>query len=71
MNYLIGLGFRPEIGIIICGSGLGTLADQVHKAMVFPYSDIPNFLQGTGNELCTNMPTRLQSDTCIYKHVSI
>ncbi|CAL4162044.1 unnamed protein product, partial [Meganyctiphanes norvegica] len=33
---------RPKIGII-CGSGLGGLADQLTETDVFPYQDIPNF----------------------------
>ncbi|KAK3094444.1 hypothetical protein FSP39_001800, partial [Pinctada imbricata] len=33
---------RPTIGII-CGSGLGGLADLVEEAHVFPYSDVPGF----------------------------
>merc|ERR1711935_1322064 len=33
---------RPEIAIV-CGSGLGCLADKVQDAKVFPYKDIPNF----------------------------
>ncbi|XP_076470181.1 purine nucleoside phosphorylase-like [Babylonia areolata] len=33
---------RPQIGII-CGSGLGSLADQVTEKTVIPYSDIPAF----------------------------
>jgi len=33
---------RPKIGII-CGSGLGGLADLVQNADVFEYQDIPNF----------------------------
>jgi len=34
--------FRPTVGII-CGSGLGTLADLVENADSFNYSEIPNF----------------------------
>ncbi|XP_023344677.1 purine nucleoside phosphorylase isoform X2 [Eurytemora carolleeae] len=34
--------YRPEIGII-CGSGLGGLAELVNKADIFPYEEIPNF----------------------------
>ncbi|KAJ8308392.1 hypothetical protein KUTeg_013266, partial [Tegillarca granosa] len=33
---------RPKLGII-CGSGLGELADRVEDADVFPYSEIPCF----------------------------
>jgi len=37
---------RPSIGII-CGSGLGGLADLAQNADVFPYSEIPGFPQST------------------------
>lgn len=33
---------RPVVGIV-CGSGLGCLADMVENAEVFPYEDIPDF----------------------------
>ena len=33
---------RPKAGIIL-GSGLGELADMIHKEAEIPYSDIPNF----------------------------
>lgn len=33
---------RPKIGII-CGSGLGSLADQLTDTNSFPYESIPNF----------------------------
>lgn len=33
---------RPKIGII-CGSGLGSLADQLTERDSFPYESIPNF----------------------------
>ncbi|XP_047481500.1 purine nucleoside phosphorylase-like isoform X3 [Penaeus chinensis] len=42
-NYLLtGTKHRPKIGVI-CGSGLGGLADQLGDRDVFPYEDIPNF----------------------------
>ncbi|CAH8628568.1 unnamed protein product [Schistosoma guineensis] len=34
--------FKPEIGII-CGSGLGKLADGVKDKIIIPYTKIPNF----------------------------
>jgi len=37
---------RPKIGII-CGSGLGGLADLATKADIFPYEDIPGFPRST------------------------
>ena len=41
---------RPEVGII-CGSGLGGLADDLDRDRetdVFPYKDIPKFPETTG-----------------------
>lgn len=38
---------RPLVGIV-CGSGLGGLADMLKDQKVFNYSDIPNFPQSTG-----------------------
>ena len=39
--------YRPKIGII-CGSGLGGLADQVTDADSFDYKDIEGFPTSTG-----------------------
>lgn len=47
---------RPRIAII-CGSGLGPLADALEKQESFKYIDIPNFPQSTGmacSQLCTS-----------------
>ncbi|XP_042226111.1 purine nucleoside phosphorylase-like isoform X2 [Homarus americanus] len=42
-DYLLsGTQHRPKIGVI-CGSGLGGLADQLDERDVFPYESIPNF----------------------------
>lgn len=38
---------RPLVGIV-CGSGLGGLADMLKDQVAFNYSDIPNFPQSTG-----------------------
>ncbi|KAF0046682.1 hypothetical protein F2P81_000315 [Scophthalmus maximus] len=38
---------RPTVGIV-CGSGLGGLADMLKDPQVFKYSDIPNFPRSTG-----------------------
>lgn len=38
---------RPKIGIV-CGSGLGGLADMLKDQVIFNYKDIPNFPQSTG-----------------------
>ena len=37
---------RPKIGIV-CGSGLGGLAEKVQNAKVFPYEQIPDFPRST------------------------
>uniref|UniRef100_H3AFG7 Purine nucleoside phosphorylase n=1 Tax=Latimeria chalumnae TaxID=7897 RepID=H3AFG7_LATCH len=37
---------RPKIAVI-CGSGLGALADLLKNKMVFPYEDIPRFPRST------------------------
>jgi len=36
----------PDLGII-CGSGLGSLAETIQKATVIPYKDIPGFPRST------------------------
>lgn len=38
---------RPTVGIV-CGSGLGGLADLLKDQVAFNYKDIPNFPQSTG-----------------------
>lgn len=38
---------RPLVGIV-CGSGLGGLADMLKDQVIFNYKDIPNFPQSTG-----------------------
>lgn len=39
-------GFVPEV-LMILGSGLGFLGDQVEEAVAVPYADIPNFKHST------------------------
>lgn len=42
-NYLLDrTKYRPKIGII-CGSGLGSLAESIANADIVPYQTIPNF----------------------------
>lgn len=38
---------HPLVGIV-CGSGLGGLADLLKDPVAFNYKDIPNFPQSTG-----------------------
>lgn len=46
-NYLLDrTKHRPRIGII-CGSGLGSLAEDIDDAQVIPYQSIPNFPEST------------------------
>lgn len=35
---------QPEFGII-CGSGLGAIADQMEGARILPFSEVPGFPQ--------------------------
>jgi purine-nucleoside phosphorylase len=35
----------PEVGII-CGTGLGSIADEIENPVVIPYSEIPHFPMG-------------------------
>eukprot|EP00117_Sycon_ciliatum_P045698 scpid63681/ scgid32812/ Purine nucleoside phosphorylase; Inosine phosphorylase len=57
--------YRPTIGII-CGSGLGGLADQVSEAETFDYKDIPGFptstVQGHAGKLVFGM---LSGQQCV------
>ncbi len=38
--------YKPEIGLIL-GSGLGTVGEEIEEADIFPYAEIPGFLQST------------------------
>lgn len=44
---LAQIDIRPLVGIV-CGSGLGGLADMLKDQVAFNYKDIPNFPQSTG-----------------------
>ena len=58
---------RPEIGII-CGSGLGELAedlDENNVRNVFSYKDIPKFPVTTGVHACVNDTGLEVSYTCM------
>lgn len=46
-TYLRRLDARPWRVLIILGSGLGALADEVANAIRVPYADIPGFAQST------------------------
>ncbi len=49
-----GRGFIPKVAIVL-GSGLSALADKIHDARVYPYSELPGFpsdiIQGHGGNL--------------------
>ncbi|MFC1464481.1 MAG: purine-nucleoside phosphorylase [Candidatus Brachytrichaceae bacterium NZ_4S206] len=47
VTYLRRLDTRPWRVLIVLGSGLGALADDVADAMRVPYADIPGFAQST------------------------
>lgn len=42
---------RPLVGVV-CGSGMGGLADALKDPVAFNYKDIPNFPQSTGERFC-------------------
>lgn len=44
---------HPLVGIV-CGSGLGGLADLLKDPVAFNYKDIPNFPQSTGERRLTH-----------------
>lgn len=63
---------RPKIAII-CGSGLGGLADLLDNKTVFPYKDIPCFPNSTGQTIslsCTVPPENVQHHAVfsLYMH---
>lgn len=39
--------FKPVVAIV-CGSGLGKIADMVSQPIIVPYTDIPEFPRSTG-----------------------
>lgn len=46
-NYIKSkIPFTPKIGVI-CGSGLGLVAEVIENSIIIPYSDIPNFPEST------------------------
>ncbi|KAF7989489.1 hypothetical protein HCN44_008163 [Aphidius gifuensis] len=46
-NYLLNrVKINPKIGLI-CGSGLGTIADYLSEKKIFPYKEIPYFPEST------------------------
>ncbi|XP_029957955.1 purine nucleoside phosphorylase 4b [Salarias fasciatus] len=57
---------RPKVAVI-CGSGLGLLADRVANKQAFRYQDIPNFPVSTvpGHEGCLVFGT-IQNTPCVF-----
>lgn len=39
---------KPHVAIV-CGSGLGEIADLVENKQIIPYTDIPEFPRSTGS----------------------
>lgn len=57
---------RPTVGIV-CGSGLGRLAEMLKDPQVFKYSDIPNFPKSTGmHKLPLPGKTQLLMCVCMF-----
>lgn len=54
---------RPIVGIV-CGSGLGGLAEMLKEQQVFKYSDIPNFPRSTGTHNL-QLPVKTQLCVCV------
>ena len=48
---LAQVDIRPLVGIV-CGSGLGGLAEMLKDQVAFNYKDIPSFPQSTGVCVC-------------------
>ena len=68
-DYLLTItDVRPKIGII-CGSGLGDLANQVENAVEFEYSKIPKFPVSTGEWVTAQyIVTLVEAGTCVCMH---
>lgn len=47
------VNFKPLVAII-CGSGLGEIADLVEDKIILPYTDIPEFPRSTGKLIKLN-----------------
>lgn len=43
----VGSGWRQPRAVIICGSGLGSLAEAIADPVEIPYSEIPHFRVST------------------------
>jgi purine-nucleoside phosphorylase len=41
------ISIKPKIAIV-CGSGLGGIAERLEQPQVIPYNKVPNFPQSTG-----------------------
>lgn len=62
-------GVRPAVGIV-CGSGLGGLADMLKDQVAFNYEDIPNFPQSTGElNLRQKNPPRVRPAAHFHAHI--
>ena len=43
------VSIKPHVAIV-CGSGLGEIANLIDDKQVIPYTDIPDFPRSTGNK---------------------
>ncbi|MEQ2199048.1 hypothetical protein XENOCAPTIV_023659, partial [Xenoophorus captivus] len=55
---------RPKVAVI-CGSGLGLLAEGATNKQTFRYQDIPNFPVSTGHEGCLVFGT-IDETPCVF-----
>lgn len=59
---------RPTVGIV-CGSGLGGLADLLKDQVAFNYKDIPNFPQSTGESSHMKPPQTGHRPPCAARYL--
>lgn len=72
---LANTDIRPKVAII-CGSGLGGLADLLDNKKVFPYNKIPRFPHSTGRRCSENLFHNLFIDytkikKCVLYHFTV
>ena len=60
---------KPEVAII-CGSGLGGLAELVVDKVAIPYADIPNFPRSTGKNIFVSIGKTLTWIALVAGHRS-
>lgn len=55
---------KPLVGIV-CGSGLGNIAELVQDQLILPYNDIPDFPRSTGKPIITRKIYNSQNKSLI------